>query len=266
MTTLFDDADWEEKYPQLRDLLVSDPKFAVLFQDFLDGTLELEYMPQVNVLVSTTVRDSHWGTGPYSHISIYGSMFGRNIFHARRSMDIVQGVVYHELFSVKGPFQGLGVGQSLHDSMLELYRRNGMKRIELEANIDVGGYTWARFGFDWTERYSEISSFYVSDDDEDLEDIGYGEMRLDDLRYTIGELLSQVRGKLSSYRIVAQQGYIQHWEQQIDEMAGRLDGDESNWPTPAEIAALGYIPGSKSRLWPGKAVMLNSTWNGVYFL
>ena len=91
-------------------------------------------------------------------------------------------------------------------------------------------------------------------------------MRLDDLRYTIGELLSKVRGKLSSYRIVAQQGYIQHWEQQIDEMAGRLDGDESNWPTPAEIAALGYIPGSKSRLWPGKAVMLNSTWNGVYFL
>lgn len=272
MAQLFDDPDWALKYPEFKKFLEANSDFAALLQDYRDGTLELDYMPQVRILVSTAVRDSHWGRGPYSNVSIYGQMFGRSVFTARRSYDIVQGIAYHELFSVKEAFQSFGFGAQINDAMIDLYRRNGMKRIELEANIDVGGYTWARFGYDWALRYPEVAEFYYGGDESDIRDGDKDWMDMlaqNDLRDQVEYFLLQARQRLSSWTVVLNASerakYLSTWNAVIDDMAYKVANDEPGyWPSPAEIASIGRIPGMK--MWPGKAVMLGSHWQGVYFL
>lgn len=56
-------------------------------------------------------------------------------------------IVKHESFKVTSSAQGGGVAKKLLKSSMALYRELGVKRVELEANINVGGYAWAKYGF-----------------------------------------------------------------------------------------------------------------------
>lgn len=268
ISEVFGSPDWETKYPEFKKFLDGNPEFAALLQDYIDGTLEYEYFPQLRVLASTSVRSNHWGTGPYSHVTVYGSMFGRNVFTARRGYDIAQGIAYHELFSVKEAFQGFGFGAQINDALVAMYRRNGMSRIELEANIDVGGYTWARFGYDWALRYPDVAEFYVGSDKDDG-DYGGSYLALGELQDQIEYLLLQARNKLPSWTVAvdaSERGrYLSMWNAVIDDMAYKVANDEPGyWPSPIEIATIGRAPGME--MWPGKATMLGSHWQGVFFL
>jgi len=53
--------------------------------------------------------------------------------------------VEHDYFQM--PTQGGGVGKLFLRNQLALYDHLGIDRITLYANIDVGGYAWARYGF-----------------------------------------------------------------------------------------------------------------------
>jgi len=66
-----------------------------------------------------------------------------------RSLDLTSGRVDHNYLSIgrEGSGQGAGVGKKLFDASLDLYDHMGMKAINVHANIDVGGYAWARYGF-----------------------------------------------------------------------------------------------------------------------
>lgn len=55
--------------------------------------------------------------------------------------------VYHAYLSIDPAAQGTGLGASIMRGSREVYRALGVKKITVTANIDVGGYTWARFGF-----------------------------------------------------------------------------------------------------------------------
>lgn len=56
--------------------------------------------------------------------------------------------VYHALFSLSDQHQGEGLAKDFMRGSVETYLAHGLDRIELGANIDVGGYAWARYGFD----------------------------------------------------------------------------------------------------------------------
>jgi SPP1 gp7 family putative phage head morphogenesis protein len=56
-------------------------------------------------------------------------------------------VVKHELFELAGAAQAQKIGRRVLRSSVELYREVGFDIVALQANIDVGGYAWARFGF-----------------------------------------------------------------------------------------------------------------------
>lgn len=56
-------------------------------------------------------------------------------------------VVDHDLFRVPKSMQGNGFSKAIMRALYKHYKEAGVKKIVVFANIDVGGYTWARYGF-----------------------------------------------------------------------------------------------------------------------
>lgn len=58
-------------------------------------------------------------------------------------------VVDHVKFELDDGIKGKGIGKEVLRRSLEEYDRLGVDEIKLHANIDVGGYAWAKYGFGW---------------------------------------------------------------------------------------------------------------------
>ena len=55
-------------------------------------------------------------------------------------------VVDHKLFVLPEDLQGKGISKTLMSEMVSLYKSCGINCVYIHANIDVGGYCWARYG------------------------------------------------------------------------------------------------------------------------
>lgn len=55
----------------------------------------------------------------------------------------------HELLELSPQVRGQGFATQFNGHLDDWYRESGVERIELLANIDVGGYAWARQGYDF---------------------------------------------------------------------------------------------------------------------
>lgn len=64
-----------------------------------------------------------------------------------RTVDPVNKNVHHELLEVHASTQGAGAVKEIFRTALPLYDKMGMKTLDLYANLDAGGYAWARYGF-----------------------------------------------------------------------------------------------------------------------
>jgi len=62
-----------------------------------------------------------------------------------RDFDITQKMAIHDYFKVSKT--GGGFSKKILKSSIDLYEEVGIKSVVLQANIDVGGYAWARYGF-----------------------------------------------------------------------------------------------------------------------
>ncbi len=71
-------------------------------------------------------------------------------------------VVDHHLFEISKELQGKGVSKRVFQSLYEQYKATGIERMEVFANIDIGGYTWARYGFCVESRDEVISAIRFS--------------------------------------------------------------------------------------------------------
>lgn len=67
-------------------------------------------------------------------------------------------VVDHKLFTLPTELQGKGVSKQIFQALYKQYRTVGVERLEVFANIDVGGYTWARYGFCTESRDATIGA------------------------------------------------------------------------------------------------------------
>jgi GNAT superfamily N-acetyltransferase len=56
-------------------------------------------------------------------------------------------VAKHASFVINGDGQGEGIGKRALKAQFDEYERMGVAKVKVHANIDVGGYAWARFGF-----------------------------------------------------------------------------------------------------------------------
>jgi len=56
-------------------------------------------------------------------------------------------VVKHEQLQLPASLRGGSINKRIFSDALDLYKARGIDKIELEANVDVGGYAWFRYGF-----------------------------------------------------------------------------------------------------------------------
>lgn len=63
-------------------------------------------------------------------------------------------VVYHDVFNLPSELQSKGLSKSVFRELFKSYESMGIDRVEVLANMDVGGYCWGRYGF--SAKTSEI--------------------------------------------------------------------------------------------------------------
>lgn len=64
-----------------------------------------------------------------------------------RTLILNEGRAYHNYFELEPHVQGGGIAKSLMRNQFDIYQQLGINRVDLSANIDVGGYSWAKYGF-----------------------------------------------------------------------------------------------------------------------
>ncbi len=55
--------------------------------------------------------------------------------------------VHHDYFKIHERYQGTGLAKQVSSQVLSMYDHLDVRLIDMNANIDVGGYAWARYGF-----------------------------------------------------------------------------------------------------------------------
>lgn len=146
-----------------------------------------------------------------------------------------ENTIYHALFSISGEHRQSGFGTAFIEHSFATYKRQGFKQVDVTAGLDVGGYQWAKMGF---------------------------EFKSSDKAATARELYSykrsQMAGLVRDGRI--SQDLLQEFERQMTE--GMLT-------SPSQIAAWGRgttwtedRAGKSVTLWLGKALLLGSGWSG----
>ncbi len=142
-------------------------------------------------------------------------------------------VANHMLLQLDPSVQGRGFAREFNGALTEWYRENGVSRIQLDANIDVGGMAWAVHGYDFE---SPSSARRI-------------ERRL------------QIRA--DSYRYDGQTDQADAAQAILQRMRDEPFGSPG-YPTPYEISQVGRTPGATT--WLGRDTMLGSYWTGVRWL
>ena len=139
--------------------------------------------------------------------------------------------------SIAPDVQGAGFAADYNARLIGWAASNGISQIRLYADVDVGGYAWARAGFDWDRDQLIVHP--------------------DILAGIKARIVGQLRGLPSD-----EEGL----EPEIRELLARLELplDDPRYPTPYEISQLGRKRGMGRRdMWFGKRVMLGSDWYGM---
>ena len=84
-------------------------------------------------------------------------------FSQTRDFDLDTKTVEHSYWFMQSGVQDKGLGKTMFTNMLNIYDHLGLKSISIGANIDVGGYAWAKYGFvpeqtDWDRLRTGIKN------------------------------------------------------------------------------------------------------------
>lgn len=167
--------------------------------------------------------------------------------------------VEHAYLKLSAIYQGQGFAKEFNNHLYDWYRDNGVEHVKVHANIDVGGYTWARQGFDFSNEYNAdgvLDRLRGAADDADRE-LREVQQDIEDAPYTGGDE-------------AALRARAQYLQAQVDGAADILDRAENNdfgsddYPTAYEISQCGRVAGADK--WVGKTAMLGSSWRGVRWM
>ena len=136
--------------------------------------------------------------------------------------------IYHNSFQLAPRARNGGFSSRWLREMEDRYREQGIGEIALTTQ-DVGGYAWAKAGFDFSDR--------------------------DEAKVAASSLSRKL--KMKSWRNQLTQRQITDGE----ELIRRAKTGGEDFPTPAEFAMLGWMPGLET--WIGKEAMLGTGWHGV---
>ena len=172
--------------------------------------------------------------------------------------------IHHDFLSLDPSVQGQGFADEFNQHAMTSYMENGVTHVSVNANIDVGGYTWAKQGFDWgtsPQPWDTVAgrlegfSNYKPDEDE------YPEW--DQPTFQIksrDDVPASVRTEArNAAKALLKQGLR---EQGATTVSSRPD----SVPTPQDIAQIGidhpYTGENGRTTWAGKDILLGSNWYG----
>lgn len=165
-----------------------------------------------------------------------GRTIGKFTRHLSREND-GEIVAHHDLLQIGRTYQGSGFAEKFNANLYDWYRRSGIAKVEVHANIDVGGYTWATQGFDFANAQHAAS------------------------------FLRAAREKVDKVLLRPPKGLTKAQVAQLNDYLREIESGARPASAP-EIARFGRQPGQGGRtsVWPGKWLMLRSDWNGRLFL
>lgn len=181
-------------------------------------------------------------------ISVKGTIHGpdgNKIGFFERTLDARKGSVYNDKITINPKYTGQKFGDEFYEHTQTQLASRGVKKVELDANYDVGGYAWARRGVGWGSEEKKKGARNVA-------------LRME-------KYLAQNRGELSDTDVKQ----LERW------VTSLRRSPMSGLPTPQQIASFGegrYTFARKTRAgrnfvsWPGKDIMLGSSWSGEYKL
>jgi len=164
--------------------------------------------------------------------------------------------VYHERFEIDEEYQGLGLGSAMNRQAENWYISQGFRNVQLQAGLDMGGYAWARAGFDFNPP-----------DDQWIMDR--------EIRRLVPPLIESLRQAQFSpvdtmhtrRDVLVQQLQDIHdrWTKAFDADAGQ----RKDFPTAREIVSIGLVPffhdkNVGSHL--GWYLVSQTVWDGIKFL
>jgi hypothetical protein len=186
------------------------------------------------------LADNRYGAANRFQIDLFDG--GEPVGYMIRTIDLDRDgelFVSHDLFKLNANKQGTGLANDFIKVAEDWYRAHNIRYIEVHANIDVGGYTWAKQGYGWSEQQSKRM----------VEDL-------------VGNLLLDVRSVLKSGKFKGEpmlatadmEATVKAWLKATDST------DPADWSSPYDLAMLGYTEGAE--MWLGKKYMLGKDWYG----
>ncbi|QJI53346.1 minor head protein [Alteromonas phage vB_AcoS-R7M] len=174
----------EENVPQwLKDEIQNSmvPMVKTLHPTIVEAGLPTDVPDNVLQLLREDALDNgQWNISVYAYQNQYTIEINGKGFALQRTIDPNTGVMEHNFFEINHKLQGKGLSQQVMELSDKLVTAGGLKRIKLDANLDVGGYAWLRKGF-WPE--------------DGLEDLSYSAMsrgKHDDLLYEFRQRISKM--------------------------------------------------------------------------
>jgi HK97 family phage major capsid protein/HK97 family phage prohead protease len=158
-------------------------KFIKQWNDRI-GTAPAEFKKQFLGGIPSTMAISY--NDDEQTISIIGELLDANgdgIGEYIRSIDIDSNKASSEYFKLSDTKTAAGIGKHMLAANVAFYQHIGLDAVELHANIDVGGYAWAKYGYvptsrSWgylsdviIEKISELSGGFAAGDVDTLRDL-----------------------------------------------------------------------------------------------
>jgi GNAT superfamily N-acetyltransferase len=168
-------------------------------------------------------------------------------------------VAVHAYLQLDRSTRGKGFATEFNGRLEDWYRSQGISRIEVHANIDVGGYAWASHGYDFA-------------DEESAEDV------LERLRRAADEMTDEAIALREEARAASGEEALKLRERadvlsaQLEEARSILERADHNafgsdgFPSAWEISQCGRSAATADGAWIGKTAMLGSDWQGVKWL
>lgn len=176
--------------------------------------------------------------------------------------------VEHNTLHLPEGSQGKGFAAEWNRYLEDWYRYSGVDRIEVHASSTVGGYAWAKAGFDWAPNTEHRVNAILDrlraemrDIDADMEQIrawANGDHTVD---------INRLRHKYHAddpVDMVADAMRQKDAAQDILNRAANNPFGRGDYPTPNDIARAGWNgEHGRDATWIGKRAMLGSDWKGV---
>lgn len=150
---------------------VTVPTFMEKFNEHISPHMDVDqfYKHYFNGMVKPDhIQTEEWtpDQGFYIDSNLVGHD-GNIIGSISRSFNPENKKAYHGYLRLNPDVRGTGLVPNMLKNQIELYQKLGIEKVKLGANIDVGGYAWAKYGFktdadEWT-YYRQMLKNYLDD-------------------------------------------------------------------------------------------------------